>query len=121
MRGQHTTHSVSCMRRAVAAISSELGAHCAGSPTTKSVAWCSTSDWSAPDRSGLLRLDASSIQTGPDRSRRHGHATAQDQRAARFHHSDVQPHLRVELDLVPDGDGLPFGDDLVGVVDVAAD
>ena len=41
--------------------------------------------------------------------------------SARFHHSDAQPNLRVELDLVPDDDGLPFGDDLVGAVDVAAD
>jgi hypothetical protein len=39
-------------------------------PTARSVAWCSASIWSAPDRSGLLRLDGSSIQTDPDRSRR---------------------------------------------------
>ena len=38
--------------------------------TARSVAWCSMSDWSAPVGSGLLRLDASSIQTDPDRSRR---------------------------------------------------
>jgi len=51
----------------------------------------------------------------------HGDATAQDQRSARFDHGDVQPNLRVELDLVSDGDGLPLGDDPVGAVDVAAD
>jgi hypothetical protein len=39
-------------------------------PTARSVAWCSTSDWSAPDGSGLLTLDASSIQTDPERPRR---------------------------------------------------
>jgi hypothetical protein len=39
-------------------------------PTARSVAWCSTSIWSAPDRSGLLRLDASSVQTDPVGSRR---------------------------------------------------
>jgi hypothetical protein len=32
-------------------------------PTTRSVAWCSASIWSAPDGSALLRLGASSIQT----------------------------------------------------------
>jgi hypothetical protein len=31
--------------------------------TTRSVAWCSASDWSAPDGSGLLTLRASSVQT----------------------------------------------------------
>jgi hypothetical protein len=39
-------------------------------PTAKSVAWCSASIWSAPDRSGLLTLDGSSIQTDPDGSSR---------------------------------------------------
>ena len=39
-------------------------------PTARSVDWCSTSDWSAPDGSGLLRLGASSVQTAPDSSRR---------------------------------------------------
>ena len=34
------------------------------------LAWCSASIWSAPDESGLLRLDASSIQTDSDGSRR---------------------------------------------------
>src|SRR5215213_6498836 len=38
--------------------------------TARSVAWCSASIWSAPVGSGLLTLDASSIQTAPDRSRR---------------------------------------------------
>src|SRR4029450_7444846 len=32
----------------------------------RSVAWCSASIWSAPDRSGLLTLTASSVQTDPD-------------------------------------------------------
>jgi hypothetical protein len=32
-------------------------------PTARSVAWCSASIWSAPDRSGLLTSEASSIQT----------------------------------------------------------
>jgi hypothetical protein len=32
-------------------------------PTARSVGWCSTSVWSAPDGSGLLRLDAPSVQT----------------------------------------------------------
>jgi hypothetical protein len=39
-------------------------------PTARSVAWCSTSIWSAPDGSGLLTLDGSSVQTDPDGSRR---------------------------------------------------
>ena len=39
-------------------------------PTARSVAWCSASIWSAPDGSGLLRLDASSVQTDPVGSRR---------------------------------------------------
>jgi hypothetical protein len=39
-------------------------------PTARSVAWCSASIWSAPDGSGLLTLDASSIQTDPDGSSR---------------------------------------------------
>jgi len=39
-------------------------------PTARSVAWCSASDWSAPDRSGLLTLEASAIWTDPDGSRR---------------------------------------------------
>jgi len=39
-------------------------------PTARSVAWCSTSVWSAPDGSGLLTLEASSVQTDPDGSRR---------------------------------------------------
>jgi hypothetical protein len=39
-------------------------------PTARSVAWCSASIWSAPDRSSLLRLDASSIWTDPEGSRR---------------------------------------------------
>jgi len=34
----------------------------------RSVAWCSASDWLAADRSGLLTLDASSIETAPDGS-----------------------------------------------------
>src|SRR6266508_3178696 len=37
-------------------------------PTARSVAWCSASDWSAPDGSALLTLGAPSIQTDPDRS-----------------------------------------------------
>jgi hypothetical protein len=36
--------------------------------TARSVAWCFASIWSGPDGSGLLRLDASSVQTAPDRS-----------------------------------------------------
>jgi hypothetical protein len=40
------------------------------SRSTRSVAWCSASIWSAPDGSGLLRSDASSIWSDPDRSRR---------------------------------------------------
>jgi hypothetical protein len=36
-------------------------------PTARSVAWCSTSSWSAPDGSGLLRLDASTIWSDPSR------------------------------------------------------
>jgi hypothetical protein len=39
-------------------------------PTARSVAWCSASIWSAPDRSSLLTLSASSIQTDPVGSRR---------------------------------------------------
>jgi hypothetical protein len=39
-------------------------------PTARSVAWCSTSIWSAPDGSGLLTLEASSVWTDPDGSRR---------------------------------------------------
>ena len=39
-------------------------------PTARFVAWCSASIWSAPDGSGLLTLDASSLQTAPDGSRR---------------------------------------------------
>jgi hypothetical protein len=39
-------------------------------PTARSVARCSASIWSAPDGSGLLTLDASSVQTAPDGSRR---------------------------------------------------
>src|SRR4029453_12748977 len=39
-------------------------------PTARSVAWCSASIWTDPDRSGLLRLDAPSIQTAPEGSRR---------------------------------------------------
>jgi hypothetical protein len=39
-------------------------------PTARSVAWSSASIWSAPDRSGLLGLEASSIWSGPDGSRR---------------------------------------------------
>ena len=35
-----------------------------------SVAWCSASIWSAPVGSGLLTLDGSSIQAGPEGSRR---------------------------------------------------
>jgi hypothetical protein len=35
------------------------------SPTARSVAWCSASIWSAPDGTGLLTLDGSSIQTDP--------------------------------------------------------
>jgi hypothetical protein len=69
MRGQHTTHSVRCMRRAIAATSSELGAGCVETePNHQAVAWCSASDWSAQDGSGLLRLGGSStrrIQKGP--------------------------------------------------------
>jgi hypothetical protein len=34
--------------------------------TARSVAWCSASDWSAPDGSALLRLGASSVQAGPE-------------------------------------------------------
>ena len=37
-------------------------------PTARSIAWCSVSIWSAPDRSGLLTLDASSVQTAPEGS-----------------------------------------------------
>jgi hypothetical protein len=36
--------------------------------TTRSVAWCSTSVWSAPDGSNLLTLGASSVQTAPEGS-----------------------------------------------------
>jgi hypothetical protein len=39
-------------------------------PTARSVAWCSASIWSAPDRSGLLTLDAPSVQTALEGSRR---------------------------------------------------
>src|SRR5829696_2817334 len=39
-------------------------------PIASSVAWCSASIWLAPDRSGLLTLDGSSVQTDPDGSRR---------------------------------------------------
>jgi hypothetical protein len=39
-------------------------------PTARSVAWWSTSDWSAPVGSDLLRLDASSIQTDREGTRR---------------------------------------------------
>jgi hypothetical protein len=39
-------------------------------PTARSVAWCSASIWMVPDGSGLLTLDASSVQTAPDGSRR---------------------------------------------------
>jgi len=39
-------------------------------PTARPVAWCSTSIWSAPDGSGLLTLDGSSIWTDPAGSRR---------------------------------------------------
>jgi hypothetical protein len=38
------------------------------STTARSVAWCSTSIWSAPDRSGFLTSGASSIPSDPDRS-----------------------------------------------------
>jgi hypothetical protein len=38
-------------------------------PTARSLVWCSASIWSTPDESGLLRLDASSIQTDPVGSR----------------------------------------------------
>jgi hypothetical protein len=34
-------------------------------PTARSVAWCSASIWMAPDGSGLLTLEASSVQTDP--------------------------------------------------------
>jgi hypothetical protein len=36
--------------------------------TARSVDWCSASIWSAPDGSGLLTLDASSVQTAPEGS-----------------------------------------------------
>jgi hypothetical protein len=39
-------------------------------PTARSVAWCSASIWSAPDRSGLLTSDGSSIWSDPEGSRR---------------------------------------------------
>ena len=39
-------------------------------PTARSVAWCSASIWSAPDRSGLLTLQGSSVRTDPEGSRR---------------------------------------------------
>src|SRR5829696_8266647 len=39
-------------------------------PIASSVAWCSVSIWSAPDGSGLLTSDGSSIQTDPVGSRR---------------------------------------------------
>jgi len=39
-------------------------------PTARSVAWCSTSIWTAPVRSGLLTLHVSPIRTDPDGSRR---------------------------------------------------
>jgi hypothetical protein len=39
-------------------------------PTARSVAWCSASVWTAPDGSGLLTLDGSSIWSDLDRSRR---------------------------------------------------
>jgi hypothetical protein len=41
-----------------------------GRPTARSVAWCSTSIWSAPDGSGLLTMGATSIQTDPEGTRR---------------------------------------------------
>jgi hypothetical protein len=37
-------------------------------PTPRSVAWCSASTWTSPDRSGLLTLDALSVQRDPDGS-----------------------------------------------------
>jgi nitroreductase len=39
-------------------------------PTARSVAWCSASDWSPPDGSGLLTLDDSSVWTDPVGPRR---------------------------------------------------
>jgi hypothetical protein len=36
----------------------------------RSVAWCFASIWSAPEGSGLLTLEASSVQTAPDGYRR---------------------------------------------------
>ena len=39
-----------------------------GLRSARSVAWCSASTWADPDRVGLLTLEASSIQTDPDRS-----------------------------------------------------
>ncbi len=55
------------------------------------------------------------------RHRAHRHATAQHQRSALLHNRDAQPNLRGELDLVPDLEVLPLGDDPVGAVEVAAD
>jgi len=49
-------------------LSSPVG--CFACSITRSVAWCSASVWSAPDGSGLLTLDGSSVQTDPDGSRR---------------------------------------------------
>jgi hypothetical protein len=49
--------------------------HLGGAPreverTARSVAWCSASIWSTPDRSGLLTSDGSSIQMDREGSRR---------------------------------------------------
>jgi hypothetical protein len=45
-------------------------AHLTDQRSTRSVAWCCASIWSAPDGSGLLTLEASSVQTDGEGSRR---------------------------------------------------
>jgi hypothetical protein len=50
---------------------SRLAGYAAAAPSTFRLrAGCSASTWMAPDRSGLLTLDAPSVQTAPDGSRR---------------------------------------------------
>jgi hypothetical protein len=53
-------------------------------PTARSVAWCSASIWSAPDRSGLLRLGASSIWSDPEGIRRIVWMIKRDDQATRM-------------------------------------
>jgi hypothetical protein len=71
MRGQHTTHSVSCMRRAVTAIPSELAQTALRrerNHQVRSLVLCV--DLVGFRRSGLLTLDSSSIWSDPYGSRR---------------------------------------------------